>query len=131
MSTMTLNKKTFRIAGLLLILCLISAAILSGTFAKYTNEYFGQDTALVAKWDLEMKAGEKEFSVSPDPVADLDLFEHAYKNNIAQKDGDDYIIAPGVDGEFTLSMTNNSDVAAAITFDITKTGADVPMEFFG
>jgi hypothetical protein len=129
MSTMTLNKKTFRIAGLLLILCLISAAILSGTFAKYTSTFAGEDTALVAKWDLEMKAGEKEFSVSPDPVADLDLFEHAYKNNIAQKDGDDYIIAPGVDGEFTLSMTNNSDVAAAITFDITKTGADVPMEY--
>ena len=131
MSTMTLNKKTFRIAGLLLILCLISAAILSGTFAKYTSTFAGEDTALVAKWDLEMKAGGKEFSVSPDSVADLDLFEHAYNKNIVAGTGYDKIIAPGVDGKFVLSMTNNSDVAADIVFDITKTddSANVPMEY--
>lgn len=129
MSTMTLNKKTFRIAGLLLILCLITAAILSGTFAKYTSEYFGQDTALVAKWDLTIKAGDTEFT--GDGEQELDLFKHAYDKNIVAGAGDDKIIAPGVDGEFVLSMTNNSDVAAAIEFSITEEedNAEVPMEY--
>jgi hypothetical protein len=131
MSTMTLNKKTFRIAGLLLILCLITAAILSGTFAKYTSEYFGQDTALVAKWDLEMKEGTTDFAVSPAEAAQLDLFGHDYNTNILGAFEGNPIIAPGVSGDFTLSMANNSDVAADIVFDIAKTddSANVPMEY--
>ena len=130
MKTMTLPKKTFRISALLLVVCMISSVMLSGTFAKYTSTYAGQDTALVAKWDLTMTDGTTGFAVSP-AVAELDLFSHAYDTNIVAPDGADYIIAPGVDGEFVLSMTNNSDVAADITFDFEKvTGsADVPMEY--
>ncbi|MDD4172314.1 MAG: hypothetical protein PHQ94_08755 [Syntrophomonas sp.] len=132
MKTMTLPKKTFRISALLLVVCMISSVMLSGTFAKYTSTYAGKDTALVAKWDLTMTDGATEFAVSPDAAAaELDLFSHAYDTNIVDQDGADYIIAPGVDGEFVLSMTNNSDVAADITFDFEKvTGsADVPMEY--
>jgi hypothetical protein len=129
MSTMTLSKKTFRVGGLLLIACLITAAILSGTFAKYTSTFAGQDTALVAKWDLTIKAGDTEFT--GDGEQELDLFKHAYDKNIVAGAGDDKIIAPGVDGEFVLSMTNNSDVAAAIEFSITEEedNAEVPMEY--
>jgi hypothetical protein len=47
------NKNTFRVAALLLVACLISSVMLSGTFAKYTSEYAGQDTALVARWSFE------------------------------------------------------------------------------
>ncbi len=85
----------------------------------------------MAKWDLTMTDGTDGFAVSPAPAADLDLFSHAYDTNIVDQDGADYIIAPGVYGEFVLSMTNNSDVAADITFDFEKvTGsADVPMEY--
>jgi hypothetical protein len=46
------NKNTFRVAALLLVACLISSVMLSGTFAKYTSEYAGQDTALVARWSF-------------------------------------------------------------------------------
>jgi hypothetical protein len=123
------NKNTFRVAALLLVACLISSVMLSGTFAKYTSEYSGQDTALVAKWDLTMKdQDDNEFSIDT-PEQQLDLFSHAYDTNILADAGEQKIIAPGVSGNFVLSLTNNSDVAADITFDITKTGANVPMEF--
>lgn len=111
------KKRVFRIAVLLLVLCMISTVMISGTFAKYTSVYAGQDTALVAKWDLTMTDGATEFNIEP-PIATLNLFSHAYDVNITQSDGH-YIIAPGVDGSFNLNLTNNSDVAAEISFDIT------------
>ena len=124
---MNFTKKTFRLGGLLLVACLISSVMLSGTFAKYTSEVAGQDTALVAKWSLTMTDGATAFT-SP-ATAELNLFSHAYNTDIIATDGTAYLIAPGVQGQFSLDLTNSSDVAANITFDITKTGANVPMEY--
>jgi hypothetical protein len=123
------NKNTFRIGALLLVACLISSVMLSGTFAKYTSEYAGEDTALVARWSLDIKEGDDHgFALAPDEAATLDLFGHTYSTNMLNADGHP-IIAPGVDGDFVLYLANNSDVAADITFDIDKTGVSVPMEF--
>jgi hypothetical protein len=122
------TSKTARITILLLVLCLISTAMLSGTFAKYTSEYAGADTALIAKWDVKFNGNEPTTS-----TAELDLFSHAYKTNINEKEGKDYIIAPGVSGEFTLKVENKGDVAAEITFDIgvdeTSTAPSAPIEY--
>jgi hypothetical protein len=125
------NKNTFRVAALLLVACLISSVMLSGTFAKYTSKYAGQDKALVARWSLDIKEGDDHgFALAPDEAATLDLFGHTYSTNMLNADGHP-IIAPGVDGEFVLNLTNNSDVAADIDFVITEEvgSADVPMEF--
>ncbi|OQA06080.1 MAG: hypothetical protein BWY65_02283 [Firmicutes bacterium ADurb.Bin373] len=125
------TSKTARITMLLVVLCLISTAMLSGTFAKYTSEFAGEDTALIAKWDISVKDGtNNELEVSP-AIAELDLFKHAYTVNINEKDGSDYIIAPGVNGEFSLKIQNKGDVAAKITFDLDKTGTagTVPIEY--
>jgi len=107
------TSKTARITILLLVLCLISTAMLSGTFAKYTSEYAGEDTALIAKWDVKFNGNEPTTS-----TAELDLFSHAYNTNIIAGVGDDKIIAPGVGGEFTLKVENKGDVAAKMTFDV-------------
>lgn len=123
---MNITGKTFRLGGLLLVVCLISTVMLSGTFAKYTSVYAGQDTALVAKWSLAIKEGTHDFAIDP-AVANLDLFSHAFNTNILTTTPK--IIAPGISDNFVLNLTNNSDVAADITFDITKTGANVPMEY--
>jgi hypothetical protein len=124
------NKNTFRIGALLLVACLISSVMLSGTFAKYTSEYAGQDTALVAKWSLDVKDGEgADFAISPNAAAELDLFLHEYDKNILSTAGDDKIIAPGVGGNFVLNLTNNSDVAADILFEISESGPVFPIEF--
>ncbi|MDR9787025.1 MAG: hypothetical protein RJR37_07240 [Peptococcaceae bacterium MAG4] len=125
------TSKTARITILLLVLCLISTAMLSGTFAKYTSEYAGADTALIAKWDISVSDGETY--LSPEETVNLDLFSHAYNTNIITGAGDDKIIAPGVGGEFTLKVENKGDVAAEITFefgvDDTSTAADAPIEY--
>lgn len=125
------TSKTARAAIMLLVLCIISTAMLGGTFAKYTSEYAGADTALVAKWDVAVKEGTTEFAISPAAAADLDLFSHTYVTNINEKDGNDYIIAPGVQGEFVLNVANTGDVAAEITFELVKSGTagDVPIEY--
>ena len=127
------KNQIFRIVSLLLVLCFISTVMISGTFAKYTSVYSGHDTALIAKWSLDVKGGSVDFDLGDDATAELDLFSHEYDKYINQKvkvgDDDIYIIAPGVDGEFVLSVTNNSDVAAEVEFGFTASGADVPMQF--
>ena len=73
------TSKTARITILLLVLCLISTAMLSGTFAKYTSVYAGADTALIAKWDISVSDGDDHgFTMLPGEVQQLDLFKHEY-----------------------------------------------------
>ena len=127
------NKNTFRVAALLLVACLISSVMLSGTFAKYTSEYAGQDTALVARWDFTVSDGTTDLGApDADPIQALDLFSHAYATHINQIDGD-YIIAPGVRDEFTVKMNFLSDVDATVTVGFTNTGSTVaaglPIEY--
>ncbi len=125
------KNRIFRVSALLLVLCFISTVMISGTFAKYTSEYSGQDTALIAKWDLDVTDGSHDFAISPDDPAELDLFSHAYNENIIDTAGENKIIAPGVSGDFILSVTNNSDVAAEVEFSFVVSGSaeDVPIEY--
>jgi hypothetical protein len=124
---MTITKNVWKAAAFLLILCLVSTVMISGTYAKYTSTYAGQDTALVAKWSVN---GIGDFATVSDGSATLDLFDHAYDTNIVTGAGVNYI-APGVAGDFTLQFANNSDVAAQITFAIAQaTGsANVPIQY--
>lgn len=124
------TSNTAKITILLLMLCLISTAMVSGTFAKYTSEYVGADTALIAKWDVTVSDGTNEFYVYPEE-AELDLFKHAYDTNILSTAGESKIIAPGVGGEFTLKVENKGDVAAKMTFDVGLggNGMTAPIEY--
>ena len=126
------TSKTARITILLLVLCLISTAMLSGTFAKYTSVYAGADTALIAKWDISVSDGDDHgFTMLPGEVQQLDLFKHEYATNILSTAGDSKIIAPGVNGEFVLKVANNGDVAAEMTFDFEVSGdaSNAPIEY--
>ena len=125
--------KTVRAAVLLLVLCMISTAMMGGTFAKYTSEYAGADMALIAKWEVTPKVGTDEFAVSPAAAVDLDLFSHAYDTNILATAGTSNppIIAPGVEGDFVLDIANTGDVAAKMTFDfaVSGTASTAPIEY--
>lgn len=128
------TRKTARIGMLLLVLCLISTAMLSGTFAKYTSEYAGADTALVARWQFEVFEGTTALGApDDDPIQALDLFKHEYDTHINQIDGVDYIIAPGVNDDFSIKMKFLSDVDAKVTVDFAEgasTAADgLPIEY--
>ena len=125
---MTISKNLWKLAALLLVMCLISAALISGTLAKYTDTYAGEDTALVAKWEV---TGDGDGFDTSGSALTLDLFQHGYDNNIKTSEGGVYIIAPGVQGDFTIVFDNNSDVAAEVNFDIATTGTavDVPIKY--
>ena len=119
---MTISKNLWKLAALLLVMCLISAALISGTLAKYSDTYAGEDTALVAKWKV---TGTGDGFNTSGSALTLDLFQHAYDQNVTTSDGGVYIIAPGVGGEFTVQFDNDSDVAAEVDFDIATTGSAV------
>jgi hypothetical protein len=120
---MTITKNVWKIAALLLVLSLITAAMISGTFARYTSSFAGEDTALVARW--EITGSGDGFAINGDDTLTLDLFQHEYDVNVAASADGAYIIAPGVDGEFDVVFTNSSDVAAEVTFNIDVTGSAV------
>jgi hypothetical protein len=120
------TSKTVRAAILLLVLCMISTAMLGGTFAKYTSEYAGQDTALVARWSFTSSLGDEGTNI------ELPIWEHAYTTNILQQSEDDYLIAPGIQGEFTVDFTYDADVDANLIFNFTKSGVGattVPLQY--
>jgi len=119
---MTISKNVWKLAALLLVMCLISAAMISGTFAKYTDTYAGEDTALVAKWEV---TGTGDGFITSGGALTLDLFQHEYDTNVTTSDGSVYIIAPGVSGDFTVEFVNSSDVAAMVDFTIATTGTAV------
>lgn len=121
------KNRIFRAAALLLVLCFISTVMISGTFAKYTSEYSGEDTALVARWNFEGFAGQNPV----ESTTELDLFKHEFDKHINQKDGNDYIIAPGVSGEFVVAMDYLADVDADVVIGIKglEDNALVPVEY--
>ncbi len=45
---------TLRIAAVMLVLVLISASMISGMYARFTTTAYGEDSARVAKWDVQV-----------------------------------------------------------------------------
>lgn len=110
------KNRLFRVTSLLLVLCFVSTVMISGTFAKYTNEYAGSDTALVARWSFTGEFNDAAF------VADLPIWTHTYTTNIYEKEGSDYLIAPGIQGAFKVEFAYDADVDADLTFEFAKSG---------
>lgn len=120
--------KSPKIMALMLSLAVITSVVIAGTFAKYTSEYKGSDTALVAKWAF----GFGEDADIAEEQFELNIFDHLYTEHInAQDDDETYIIAPGVSGEFTIDVTNLSDVDAYLAFVVKpdEDSPDLPIEF--
>ncbi|MBQ8344636.1 MAG: hypothetical protein IJY42_00015 [Clostridia bacterium] len=105
--------KFMRIAAVLLVLCLASTCAISGTFAKYTSEASGKDSARVAKWGWGTT------------TLTFDLFDSTYDN---VNGNGDKVVAPGTtntekivflaDGE-----TFKPEVAYSVTIGVEATGS--------
>lgn len=118
------KNKALTLTLVLLLLVMVTLGTLGGTFAKYTSSATGTDSARVAKWSFTVS----DKDIAQENTFTIDLFETAY-TNVESKDQTN-VIAPGTEGEFTLSLTNNSEVTAEYTidFDVVKTAA-IPIEF--
>ena len=96
-----MKNKFMRIAAVMLMLCLVTTCAISGTFAKYTTEASGEDTARVAYWGFTDVDATLEFG---------DLFKTAYDKNV---NGKVDVIAPGTTNSDTFKF--NYDAYAADT----------------
>ena len=95
------NTFLFRLVSVLLTLVLISSAMLSGMYARYSTTASGSDAARVAKFDIH-----KDGNL----ISDLPL---------------EYI--PGQSGSYTLIVTNRSEVAVNSTLTVQRLTNNLPL----
>lgn len=121
-----------RVASVLLVLTLLSACAISGTFAKYTAEAKAEDSARVAKWSFKVD----KTNIATSETFTFDLFKTiedeagGKEDDVAKAgEGETPIIAPGTSGKISLVLKNDSEVSAnyAVTFSANEAG--VPLEF--
>ena len=116
-----------RVASVLLVAVLLSTCAIAGTYAKYVSSSTGTDSARVAKWDFTIDGTDITLSDS----FTFDLFTTAYDENAVDKDGNgsEVVIAPGTQGNATVTLTNNSEVAATYAVDFTANENGVPLQW--
>lgn len=84
-----------RLAAILFCLVLITTSMMSGLYARYTAEGKGEDSARVAQWNVGATGTPVESEVKPAET----------------------------DGQYTITVTSNSEVAAEYDITVTLTNA--------
>ena len=123
------KNKMMRLASGLLVAVLLTTCAISSTFAKYTSEVSGSDAARVAKFTVDSTADEINiFDVSKiyDTNADDNYSVKADDTDVTNGTTDG-IIAPGTWGEFTYSVSDDSEVTVNYAIDYTVNEAGVPL----
>ncbi len=122
-----------RIASILMVVALLTACVISGTFAKYVTKAEGSDTARVAKFGVVIAADEAElfatkYATDEKKVNEDDVVytgEFSVVAFAAEGADADKVVAPGTKGELAnISITGKPEVATrvAIVPTVTLTG---------
>ena len=126
------GNKMMKVSVFALLLAVVSVSLVSGTYAKYTSEFSGSDSAIVAKWDVRVSAEGTAVKVFDESK----VFDLTAEGNVGTEDDievrnrqDTAIIAPGTGGSFAIVLTNDSDVAAEYQFNFTANEAGVPLKW--
>lgn len=119
------KNRMMRLASVLLVLCLLTTSVISGTFAKYTSSNTATATATVAKWDVKLDDKAFTDSITFDFTEAWTDSDGSAETDVVSKK-----LAPGTKGSFDLKVTNSSEVNAQfkIDFDLTAL-AGLPLEF--
>lgn len=118
------KNRMMRLASALLILTLLTTCMISGTFAKYTTQATGKDTARVAKWGVTVNVTS-------------DLFADAYKDTSVEYNGitatvkasaeNQNIVAPGTTGTgLGVASTGTPEVSYEMKIKLNDTTAKMP-----
>lgn len=114
-----------RLVVLVAVLTLITASLVSGTFAKYTTEVSGTDTVRVAKFEFDIAEGSTDINTTGTAI---DIFTIAADSGVTTSPAG--IIAPGTTGDFTIDLSNTSEVDVDVVFTLTETNpSDVPVYY--
>lgn len=143
------NKSLTRITAIVLLVTMIALVIISGTFAKYTEQYAGDSTAIVAKWNVNITDLDDQplteattFNLF-DASKVYDLYGVANVNDLSGEAGTDEldvingtdrgIVAPGTWGKvgFKIAIGASNDVTVKYGVYITDivNANDIPLEF--
>lgn len=89
------KNRMMRLASALLILTLLTTCMISGTFAKYTTQATGEDTARVAKWGVTVNVTSDLFA---DAYKDTSVGYNETTATVKASAENQNIVAPGTTG---------------------------------
>ena len=116
------KNKTMRAASALLVAALLSTSIISGTFAKYTTDKTGTDSARVAKFGVEITANGTMFADEYDKDDNTNTTATITKSVITSGSEGDAVVAPGTKGELAnATITGKPEVAVNVSYEPTLT----------
>lgn len=113
------NKKSWKVASLLVALCLLTTCVVGTTLAKYTTTNNAADTARVAKWGVTVSASGtlfgKNYGKNTSTVASDSIIAETHADINVK--GTDKVVAPGTknDAGLKLSVTGTPEVAVKLT----------------
>lgn len=119
-------------AGLMALVALaaIGSYFIAGTYAKYTSQITGSDTATVAKWKWTIN--NSVIDSAEDTTYTFNLFD-TIKDSDGTSSETDVVsgkIAPGTSGSFDIDIKNESEVNATYAIAFTETNDNnVPIEY--
>ena len=132
-------KKNRKYLGLLILLLLtvVTSYAASSTYAKYTSQVSGSDSARVAKWawkinNTDVNLGTATFTMNS-LFDNSELYDtNASGNCDTAKENDvtstDTVVAPGTCGKFAITIQNASEVAATYAYTLSAT-TTLPLEY--
>lgn len=108
-----------KVGAAAVVLTLVTASLVGGTFAKYTSSASGSAKATIAKWDVAFTGNSTEFT------KDLEI--------ALEGTGADKTVAPGDTGELVLAVNAKNtqvDVDYTITLPTTSTEGTSYLKFY-
>lgn len=108
------SNRVYKLAAVLMILCLITACVIGTTLAKYTTSGSGSDTAQVAKWGVKVVITGADTTFAQ---------EYNGTDGTTVKSTTSKVVAPGTSksNALTFSITGTPEVSANVKFEFTGT----------
>ena len=110
------KNRMMRLASLLLVCVLLTTSVISGTFAKYTTNKTGSDTARVAHWGVTITPNGTMF----EKVYGKDDASYTLGANTVETSDEWKLVAPGTTDSLTeIVLQGSPEVATRVTYDAT------------
>jgi|LSQX01.2.fsa_nt_gb beta-mannanase len=117
------KNRILKIGLLALALTLVTASLVSGTFAKYITTASGTGTVNVAKWYATVSDGTNKAGTGETGTVNFDLFNTIYNATDVVADR----VAPGTNGSFSLTYnTTDTEVDHQVTITLEKKSGTIP-----
>ncbi len=114
------KNKALRLASVLMMACLLTTCVISGTFAKYVTSDNGSDTARVAKWGVTITTTGQFVETYATDNNDVKGTITNSVVSVAAEDNSvkDAVLAPGTNGSMlSVALDGDPEVAVAVTYD--------------